>query len=116
MPTLEAVIKLCKHSPNMMLNIELKGPESPEWAVKYDCNMAASKVIELIEKYSIDLKVMISSFGPRILDAVIKASPVNRRFLIQKLIWTEGNKTQWDTFNTEHPNIGCSYQLEELNA
>ena len=35
----------------MLLNIELKGPLDEFWAMQYDFNLAAEKVVELIDVY-----------------------------------------------------------------
>jgi len=35
----------------MLLNIELKGPLNETWAEQYDFNLAAKKVVELIDVY-----------------------------------------------------------------
>lgn len=82
MPTLEALLELSLSRPNMLLNIELKGPLDEEWVQMYDYNLAAQKVIELIEKFQVASRVMISSFVPRIVDSVIAASPSDRAFVI----------------------------------
>ena len=84
-PTLEALILICLDSPNMLLNIELKGPLDEEWVSQYDYNLAAQKVIELIDRYKIARRVMISSFVQRILDSIIAASTPARKFIIQSL-------------------------------
>lgn len=83
-PTLEEVIKLCQQSPNMLLNIELKGPLNAEWVDQYDFNVAAEKVLGLIKQYDIADKTMISSFVPKVLQSVIGASrpPKQRNFVI----------------------------------
>ena len=82
MPTLEAVLKLSLCRPNMLLNIELKGPIKEEWVAHYDYNLAAKKMIDLIDKYNLAHRVMVSSFGPRIIDSVIAASTPDRKFII----------------------------------
>ena len=84
-PTLEALIKLSLSRPNMLLNIELKGPWDEEYVSQYDYNLAAKKVIQLIDKYNVAERVMISSFVPRIIDSVISASSPDRKFIIQSL-------------------------------
>jgi len=38
---LEDLIIACEGSPNMLLNIELKGPLDQFWAEQYDFNLAA---------------------------------------------------------------------------
>lgn len=40
---------MCQSKPNMLLNIELKGPMSEEIAKLYDDDLAAQKVVELID-------------------------------------------------------------------
>ena len=81
-PTLEALIMLCLDRPNMLMNIELKGPLDEEWVSQYDYNLAAQKVIDLIDRYNIAGKVMISSFVPRIIDSIIAVSTPERKFII----------------------------------
>ena len=98
-PTLEALIQLCQYSPNMLLNIELKGPLDESWEAHYDYDDAASKVVSLIEKYDIASKTMISSFVPRILDSIAKAAPHSarkpRKFVIQSLRNRGGIEDPW---------------------
>ena len=62
----------------MLLNIELKGPLDEEWVSQYDYTLAAQKLIDLIDKYKIARKVMVSSFVPRIIDSVIAVSTPER--------------------------------------
>ena len=97
-PTLKSVIALCQNSPNMLMNIEVKSPESWEQFQRYDCDLAGRKVVQLIEKYNIGLKVMISSFGPNMVNSILKASAPDRKFIIQTIPW-EGGKCVWDQFN-----------------
>ena len=85
-PTLESVIKLCQNTPNMLLNIELKGPRFGPLVKKYNFKLAARKVVDLINKYKIASKVMVSSFVPRILDCIMDAAPPPRKFVINNLI------------------------------
>ena len=68
----------------MLLNIELKGPTEEASAAKYNFELTAKKVVELIEHYDIGRKVMVSSFTPKILDGIAKASPnaSTRQFII----------------------------------
>ena len=49
MPMLSELIELCQTKPHMLLNIELKGPEDVEIAKSYDFDIAALKVVEMIE-------------------------------------------------------------------
>ena len=62
MPTLMDLLDLCMQAPEMMLNIELKGPCDPLIKPKYDSDKAARVVYDLIIKYDIADRVMISSF------------------------------------------------------
>lgn len=71
-PLLEELIILSKDAPDMLLNIELKGPLDPVWGQMYDYDLAAREVIKLIEKYDIASRTMISSFVRKIVDSVIK--------------------------------------------
>ena len=70
----------------MLLNIEVKSPDSEEYASKYNHDLAAEKVIELVTKYEAGPKTIISSFKPRMLQSIIKASTPrpNRTFLIMR--------------------------------
>jgi len=61
-PLLDDVLALCKESSRLLINIELKGPKTPSDAKQYDFDMAATKVIELIDKHSLARRTMISSF------------------------------------------------------
>ena len=69
----------------MLLNIELKGPFDEAWLPHYDFNLAAEKMIELMDKYNLAHRVMVSSFVPRIIDSVIAISTPDRKFIIQSL-------------------------------
>ena len=51
----------------MLFNIELKGPLSPDWVSQYDYDLAVKKMIDLIHKYDIATKTMVSSFVPQII-------------------------------------------------
>lgn len=86
-PTLESLIMLCMDSPSMLLNIELKGPLTAKWEAMYNYDLAAQKVVSLIEEYGIGLKTMVSSFVPKILESILRASPdeASRDFIIQSL-------------------------------
>ena len=85
MPTLEQVLDLCKTSPSLLLNIEIKAPEN---AVMYNHDLAAKKTVEMINKYDIGARTIVSSFSPRILEAVVRESnmPLERKFLIMPLV------------------------------
>ena len=85
-PTLESVIKLCQNTPNMLMNIELKGPRFGPMISKYNYELAAKKVVDLIDKYNIASKVMVSSFVPRILQSIIDVTNPQRKFIIHNLV------------------------------
>ena len=73
-------------------------------------------MIELVDKYNLAERVMISSFVPRIIDSVISASPSNRKFIIQSL---RNRKALPDPANyaifdqTTGINIMLQYMTEE---
>ena len=68
--------------PDVILNIELKVPKHEGMFKKYNHNLSAKKTIDLIDKYSIARKSIISSFDTRILDDVIRQTPDSRQFLV----------------------------------
>ena len=75
----------------MLLNIELKGPLDARWAAQYDFELAAQKVVYLIGKYNIGHKTMVSSFVPRILDCILRASHTTKRDFIVHLLRNRNN-------------------------
>ena len=87
------VLDLCKTSPNLLLNIDMKAPES---AVMYNYDLAAKKTVELINKYDIGSRTIVSSFYPRILQAVVRESnmPKERKFLIMALVEARGQQAK----------------------
>ena len=82
---MEALLKLCDKAPDMLLNIDMRGPLDEALLSTYDCNLAAKKVIDLIEEYDVGAKTMVSSFVPRILDAFLANSTAPRSFVVQSL-------------------------------
>lgn len=70
----------------MVLNIELKGPNHPDFKPKYDFDAAASIVYKMIQDNDIANKVMLSSFQPEIITAMKAASKHNRKFLLHRLV------------------------------
>ena len=54
----------------MFVNIELKGPMSPEFKDRYNFRLAAEKVYDLVIKYNMHEKFLISSFNVNILREV----------------------------------------------
>ena len=92
-PTLLQLIELCDGHDDMLLNIELKGPDSPEYKPKYDFDAAARIVYKMILDHDIANKVMLSSFQPEIIDAMKKVSFENRKFMIHRLKCDVGTHT-----------------------
>ena len=84
-PTLRDVIELYDGVEDTLLNIELKGPESPDFKPRYDFTKAAQVVYDLILEYGIAHKVMISSFQPEIISAIKEVSMGNRQFMVHRL-------------------------------
>ena len=66
MPELSQVFKLLRGSPTMLINIEMKGPRSPETGVHYNTGLVCEKVKALIEDFGISDRTIISSFRPEI--------------------------------------------------
>ena len=58
----------------MLLSIELKSPETDSLAILYNHDIEVQKVIELVNKYQIGPKTVLTSFTPRVLQSIIKAS------------------------------------------
>lgn len=102
----------------MLLNIELKGPVDEPWVSKYDYNLAAQKVVQLITQYNIGYKTMVASLRPRILDSVILASQNlrPREFLIHSALNKIGRKATLGYTTPEHvigTNINYGDLMEE---
>ena len=85
MPTLLDLIKLCDSAEDMLLNIELKGPDDPAFKPRYDFDKAAKIVYDMIIERDIAHKVMVSSFQPEIITAMKEVSRHNRQFMIHRL-------------------------------
>ena len=84
MPTLAQLLKLVQQSPNMLLNIELKGPRSEEFKPRYDFDLACKIVAEHIDRFGVSNRTMVSSFEPLITNK-IKLTP-NRQFKVVQLM------------------------------
>jgi glycerophosphoryl diester phosphodiesterase len=63
MPTLVELLDLTADS-DIFLNIELKGPLDEEFKSKYDFVKASQLIIDLVQKYQIGNRCMVSSFSP----------------------------------------------------
>ena len=104
----------------MLLNIELKGPLSDDWVSQYDYDLAAQKVIELIDRYDIGKKTMISSFVTRIIDSVTRVSsspPAEhpRTFIIQSLR-NRGIKADPDNYRIFDQTTGINIYIDYLEG
>ena len=100
----------------MMLNIELKGPMDEAWALEYDYDMAAQKVVDLINKYDISSKTMVSSFVPKILSSIMKASDPesSRHFMIQALRNRSGIPDYIYDYGTQEGMTGINISYDYL--
>ena len=79
MPTLDEWLTESLRHPTLLINLEVKGPLDPvtwmttfDYAFSYD--KAAENVINVLEKYDIMNRVMLSSFNPAIYESVIRMS------------------------------------------
>lgn len=70
LPTLEQVFQL--FDTKVFINIELKGPRSDEFKLRYDCALAAQLVSELVHKYNYHGRFLVSSFNSDILQEIEK--------------------------------------------
>lgn len=94
-PTLQDVIALYKDE-QMLLNIELKGPSDPAFKPRYDFNLAAELVHEMIMENGIAHLVMISSFQADIRSAVHRVAGEQRPYLVQRLTEdTQPHDNEW---------------------
>ena len=69
MPTLLQTLELFRNS-SVFVNIELKGPLTPERKPFYDFNLAARTVYQLVLDLGMEKQVMVSSFTKEIIDAM----------------------------------------------
>ena len=69
----------------MLLNIELKAPTDNVISARYNHRLAAEIVCNLISQHRIAHQTMISSFSPKVINAVNLASQGRRDFIIQSL-------------------------------
>ena len=61
-PTLYQVLELAKEAPEMLFNIEMKGPNSEEILAQYDVDKACSIVKYAISKFELGSRTIVSSF------------------------------------------------------
>ena len=112
MPTLEELFKLSEEAPEMLLNIEVKAPDSPEVAARYDKEKAATTICHLISKYRLAKRTMISSFNVQQLQAIKRASQGKRDFLIQSLRNYDGGPDPADyALNPDERGVNLIYNL-----
>ena len=81
MPTLDDLLSLAKEAPDMIFNIELKCPNSPEIRTRYDYEKACAVTKEYIEKYQIEERTIVSSFVPEVTTKLAQIAP-KRQFKI----------------------------------
>ena len=74
-------MELTQKAPKMLVNIEMKGPKTAEIRRKYDITKACSLVRNLIDKFQIADRTILSSFGKQILDEMVEQTP-ERQFKI----------------------------------
>ena len=82
-PRLIDLIQLYENEDDILLNIELKGPEDPEYKKRYDFDLAAKTVYDMINDNGIAHKVMVSSFQEDIITSMKEVSKKDRQFLLQ---------------------------------
>ena len=114
-PTLLQLIELCDGHDDMLLNIELKGPDHPDFKPRYDFEAAARIVYQMILDHNIANKVMLSSFQPEIIDAMKTVSQENRKFMIHRLTETHGDPDGFQMHqNTEGINMYIQSASKEV--
>ena len=91
MPTLEQLFELSSEAPEMLLNIEVKEPNTPEIAARYDIALASNVLCNLISKHRVAKRTMISGFSAKYLQAIKVASAGHRDFFIQSLRNEDGS-------------------------
>ena len=84
MPTLHELLTLTQQAPEMLINIELKGPKSESYKPRYDFDKACEIVAEYIDRFKIAHRTIVSSFEP-IITNTIKLTP-NREFKVVQLM------------------------------
>ena len=84
MPTLHELLTLIQRAPDMLINIELKGPYHDEFKIRYDFYKAAKIVAENIDCFKIAHRTIVSSFEPLITNSIKVVS--NRKFKVVQLM------------------------------
>ena len=74
MPTLHELLTLTQEAPEMLLNIELKGPRTESYKPRYDFDLACEIVADYIDRFQVAHRTMVSSFEPLITNT-IKLTP-----------------------------------------
>ena len=85
MPTLLQTLELFNNSP-VFVNIELKGPLTPERKPFYDFNLAAKTIHALVLELGMAKQVMVSSFTKEIIDAMKICLHENHEFMLCTLL------------------------------
>ena len=62
---------LALDAPKMLINIELKGPADSRIESRYDYLQTCKEVRDLVDKYQIQDRIMVSSFSPLITNGMI---------------------------------------------
>ena len=83
-PTLDEILSEFAGT-SLLLNIELKAPMDSNIAQRYNYQLAARIVCDMISKYRVAHQTMISSFTPEVITAVNLASQGRRDFIVQSL-------------------------------
>ena len=86
MPTLDELLNLLKEAPDMLINIELKCPHSPEIRALYDYENACAVIKTYIDQYQIDEeRTIVSSYEPLMTTKMVEMAP-KRQFKILQLL------------------------------
>ena len=98
----------------MNLNIEMKGPQSPQWQIKYDFDLCCTKVNDLIDKFGIAEKTIISSFRPQITDTMQKSSHQKYKVLQLYNDWEEHEDNYETPTGCHGVNIDIDYLEQQV--
>lgn len=114
MPTLEDVLQLFQGATEILLNIEVKAPEDPEIAARYDHEKAANVLCNLIDKLRVAKRTMVSSFSSRQLQDIKRASASHRDFVIHSLRNGDGGPCP-DNYELDSEMDGLNILYSQLN-
>ena len=97
MPTLDELLNLLKEAPDMLINIELKCPHSPEIRALYDYENACAVIKTYIDQYQIDEeRTIVSSYEPLMTTKMVEMAP-KRQFKILQLLNYDAPETDYPT-------------------